>query len=64
MGKVSREGGVVFCRLNSGSSGVCMCECESMHSPPWFDPVTMMGCGSVRTALFLCVSTTLGSVRR
>ena len=43
---------------------MCVCECESMHSPPWFDPVTMMGGGSVRTASFLCVSSTLGSVRR
>lgn len=56
MRKVSREGGVVFCRLNSWGAPECVCKCESMHNPPWFDPITMMGCGFVCEDCLVSVS--------
>lgn len=56
MRRVSREGGVVFCRLNSWGAPECVCECESVHSPPWVDPVTVMGCGFVCEDCLVSVS--------
>lgn len=46
MGRACREGGVALCRLNAGSSRVCVCD----------DTVTMMGCGCVCEDCLVSVS--------
>ena len=56
MGRARREGGVALCRLNAGSSRVCVCECVRVHNPPWVDTVTMMGCGCVCEDCLVSVS--------
>ena len=45
-----------FSADNSWGAPECVCKCESMHNPPWFDPITMMGCGFVCEDCLVSVS--------